>query len=689
MNNNRKMHSNITTLKRLGLLVGLALLTSAVQANPLVLPASSIMISEKNTDFLNPDPFEEQRKIYQQAEKALKDRRYGTFQNLSKQLKNYPLLPYLEYKNLKRQLGNLHKQQIHQFLETNDQSLIGEKFRRKLIRYYARHKRWNDLIEIYQPQQSVSLQCKYLNALIHTDKQNQAFEKTTKLWLSGTSQPKSCNTVFSAWQQAGYQTPALTWQRIELTIAKGRTRLSRFLAKSLPREDRRWANMWIKLHRSPHLATKFKLLKSEHPIASTVRTHAIKRLSRKDPEKGIALWEQLSQNHAFSDQQTHSVYRAIGLSMARKHHPDAHIWLRQIAAKYQDKYSQEWLIRTAIRHKKWTQVIDAIELLHTTEQAELRWQFWWAYSQQQLGNSIDAQGIFHYLAARRSYYGFLAADHLGLPYAFENNPIEFSKMEMSSISHYPAALRARELYKLNKILDARREWYGLTLSLSQRQKLAASKLAQQWQWHDRAIYTMGKTDYRDDIQLRFPLPMQDKVESWSSRQSIEPALTYAIIRRESAFMPDARSHMGALGLMQIQPRTARHVARNMRVKYRGKHSLLSTDTNLRLGTGYLSQMLKQLNSQYVLATAAYNAGPHRVQTWLPDTQPMDAIRWIETIPFAETREYVSNVLVYTTIYQNLLQKQYTRLTSRMPLVPARNPPLEAVVIKEVALNAAQ
>jgi len=668
-------------------MAALTLLSLAANASPGLLPTASILISETNIDRLDSDPFIEQRRIYLQAEQALKNRSYRTLQRLSLQLEDYPLLPYLQYRNLTRQLGSLNKQQIQNFLQMNDQTLIGEKFRRKMIRHYARRKHWNDLIEIYQPQSSISLQCSYLNALIHTGKQTLAFDDASKLWLSPVSLPKSCDAVFSKWKQAGYQTNALTWQRIELTIKKGRTQLSRFLARSLSPVDRHWVNSWIKLRSHPHLATRLRLLKSEHPMASTIRLYAIKRLSNKDPEKAIALWQKLNQSHSFSEQQTQLAYRAIGLSMARKHQPDAYGWLSKIADQYHDKYSREWLIRTTIRHENWPQTVTAIENLPASEQSDLRWQFWWAYAQDQLGNNVDADGIFHHLSAHRSYYGFLAADHLNLPYAFEDIPVEFSKMEIGSISYNPAALRARELYKLGKILDARREWYSLILSLkNKRQKLAASKLAQQWLWHDRAIYTMGKTDYRDDIQLRFPLPMKDKVEAWSSKQSIEPALTYAIIRRESAFMADARSHMGALGLMQIQPRTARTVARNMHVKYRGKHSLLSADTNLKLGTGYLNQMLKRLNNQYALATAAYNAGPHRVQAWLPETQPMEAIRWIETIPFSETREYVSNVLAYTTIYQYLLHDQYTRLTSRMPQIPARNPVAEADIITKVALN---
>jgi len=138
-------------------------------------------------------------------------------------------------------------------------------------------------------------------------------------------------------------------------------------------------------------------------------------------------------------------------------------------------------------------------------------------------------------------------------------------------------------------------------------------------------------------------------------------------------MIDARSPVGALGLMQLMPNTARNIARQMKIRYKGRGSLLSSNTNIRLGTGYLQRMLNKLDSQHVLATAAYNAGPSRVAQWLPEHRQMEAIRWIETIPFTETREYVSNVLAYMVIYEHLMNKPSARLSQRMPLIPARNP----------------
>jgi soluble lytic murein transglycosylase len=628
----------------------------------------------------------EQRALYQRAEQALKHRHYENADHLMQQLQDYPLYPYLQYRQLKRQLGDTSGQQVSAFLDANDNSIIGDRFRTYLLRYYARHQRWDDFIDNYRPLGSTSLHCKYLAALLKTPEKQQALEQVKELWLVGRSQPRSCDAVFDAWEAAGYLSEELVWQRIELAMERGRTRLARHIGKKLSSQaDREVIYLWSQIHRKPQLSMPARRL-NNHPMGAAIRLHGVKRMAARDVDQAVTLWNKMQQLHMFTRQQHNLARRSIGLSMARSHHPDAMQWLSRVEAEYVDTGVQEWLIRSAIRQGDWSRVAQAIEQLPLAEQSNLRWQFWWAYAHEQLGNYNDAEGIYHYLAGRRSYYGFLAADRLHRPYSFENRPLDIEERELAIIGHYPEVMRARELFKLGKIIDARREWRQLTLSLSNRGKLAASQLAHSWGWHDRAIVTMGKTDYRDDIALRFPLPMKDKVESYSQQQRLETAWTYAIIRRESAFMSDARSSQGALGLMQLMPGTARHVSRILKLRYRGQYSLLGTDTNLRLGTSYLGQMLKRLDSQAVLATAAYNAGPHRVETWLPESQPMDAIRWVETIPFHETREYVSNVLAYTIIYQHLMSDSYTRLAQRMPPVPAKNPATQTAERVETAGN---
>ena len=636
-------------------------------------PADATPPSNSQTEnhFLDSDYLQQQRALFQKADRAFELGRRSEFKRLLPQLTSYPLYPYLVYKDMRRNIGKLDQQQIELFLDDYENSIIAGQFRRDLITYYARHKQWQSLLHVYTPQDSTSLKCKYLHALLQTGDTKHAYPAIEQLWLTGDSLPNSCDQVFKLWRDADQQTQSLTWQRIQLAMAKNRTQLASHLSEHLDSVDQEWFELWLEVHRDPELSLQADLLRQAHPLTAIIRLHAIKRMSQKDSAQAIKLWMQLAQRFSFTDADIYKAYEYIGLVKARRHEPDASFWLDRIPRQYTSQTIQEWLIRSAIRQAEWPKLIQAIEQLPPSQQAELRWQYWWAYANEQMGYTKVAEGIYYNLANRRSFYGFLAADYLGQPYSFEEQVLKPDSEDMLKLSKTEQAQRARELFKLERIPEARREWHQLMYSLDEQNKLLASKLAQQWGWHDRAIFTMGRTEYRDDIVLRFPLPLLDKVTNWSEKNSIDPALTYAIIRRESAFMSDARSSRGALGLMQILPRTARSVAKNMKVRYRGKHSLLKTDTNIKLGTGYLQQMLQRHDSQAVLATAAYNAGPHRVKTWLPDYQPMDAIRWVETIPFRETREYVSNVLAYLIIYEYLMGSEPSRLQDHMPPVAPR------------------
>jgi soluble lytic murein transglycosylase len=611
-----------------------------------------------------------QRELYQRAQQAYKQRNHGKLQQLAQQLDDYPLAPYLQYKLLIRQLPTLSARQIEQFLTRHSDTVIGERFRQQLIVQASRDAQWQRVLDYYRPHSGVRNECRYLNALIHSGKAQQAYPRIEQLWLSGHSQPNSCDTVFKAWQQAGHKTPALIWQRFKLAMAGNNAGLARYLIKFMPGSDAKMARHWLKLHRQPQLLAQPGQLDLRHPDRSTLLLHSLKRLSYRDIEQTIEHYKHYSDQ--LSTAQNAQITRRIGLQLARNHMPDADTWLSRVADSHVNQQVREWRIRTAIRQGEWDMVLQTIAQLPGKQQAEHRWQYWWAHASQQLGRHIDAQGIYQYLASKRSYYGFLAADQLALPYTFEDRPLVPDIERMQYILQQPETLRAREFYLMQQEVAARREWHQLIQRLDTEEKLAASKLAQLWRWHDRAIVTMGKTRYRDDIELRFPLHHQDDVNNWSEQHNIDPAWTYAIIRRESAFMQDVRSPVGAVGLMQLMPSTARQLARQMNIRYRGRYSLIGSDTNIRLGTGYLERMLNRLQSQHVLATAAYNAGPSRVTSWLPEHQQMDAVRWIETIPFTETREYVSNVLAYMAIYEHRLQRDITPLSQRMPPVPARN-----------------
>jgi len=245
----------------------------------------------------------------------------------------------------------------------------------------------------------------------------------------------------------------------------------------------------------------------------------------------------------------------------------------------------------------------------------------------------------------------LAADLLNLDYQLVDKPIEASDQQLDQLAASAPIQRARELYIIGDELAARREWHHAISSMSDEQISIAGKRAESWGWHRDGIQAMIQVRHWDDIQLRVPLAYQEHVDIAARATAISPHLVFAIARQESAFIADARSSAGALGLMQLMPATAQQTATRagMRVT---NHDLLQPETNITLGSRYLSQLLNEFNGNRILAAAAYNAGPTRVRQWLSkDTQnslPFDI--WIETIPFGETRGYVQNVLAYSVIY---------------------------------------
>ena len=303
---------------------------------------------------------------------------------------------------------------------------------------------------------------------------------------------------------------------------------------------------------------------------------------------------------------------------------------------------------------------------------ESDWRYWQARAQEKTGDTTLALKTYTALANEHNYHGFLAADHLSLPYALDGTPISRDSKELEALSKIPAVDRAHELYLLGMIVDARREWHAVTETLSPRQLELAAVLASSWGWHDRAILTAGRARHFSDLQLRFPIVFEKQVLQNARRNSIDPAWVFSILRQESAYMTDARSHAGALGLMQLMPRTARVEAKRLKLSLRNKHEILNVDKNIRLGTAHLKRVLEIHNGHMPLATAAYNAGSFRVRSWLPSAGNLPADIWIETVPFKETRNYVKKILATTAIFEKHLQKPVTPLKTRMPEISPRS-----------------
>jgi len=308
--------------------------------------------------------------------------------------------------------------------------------------------------------------------------------------------------------------------------------------------------------------------------------------------------------------------------------------------------------------------------MSASESNREEWRYWQGIALQRTGDAAAARLVLSTLALERSYYGFLAADEFGLDYALDHTEIAADESVIAELAARPSLVRARELFFVGLDSRGRSEWDSVIAYLSPQQKMQAAILAGRWQWHSRAIAAAASVGEYDDLSLRYPLPYEQSFRQHAAQARISTTWAYGIARSESLFMRDVRSSAGAIGLMQLMPATGRQVAREIKLPYSGIDTLTNPQHNIRLGTTYLGKMADRFGGNRVLATAAYNAGPHRVDRWLPQTGDIDARIWIENIPFNETRKYVRRVMAAETIFHWRLTGQVRRLSDELLLVQA-------------------
>ena len=423
---------------------------------------------------------------------------------------------------------------------------------------------------------------------------------------------------------------------------------------------------WYQAHRRPEKSLKSLALSSDNIQNRKIIVHAIDRLARKDSLSANLIWTELKLKFAFSDDQKNQLRQRIALSAAYQHLPEAKELLSALPLEQKNDQAYLWLARIHLRGQDWQGLINTIEQMPVELQQENEWQYWLARSYESLGYDVHSKGRFLSLADMSSYYGFLAADKLHLPYRIEQENVtaaaEFDETEFLSENHY--LLRARELYFLDRPVDARREWFQALRRLSTLQIKQAAVLASSWDWHDSAIKTVAITSHRSDYSLRFPMPFKQQVFNHADAKQLDPSVIYGVMRRESLFDPLAKSRVGALGLMQLMPSTARRVAKSLGLKRPRQSDILEIENNINFGTQYFKSVLNRFENNVSLAAAAYNAGPLNVKNWLPPEDDMPADLWVETVPFKETRNYVQAVLAYATVFDKSLGRD-TLISSRM------------------------
>lgn len=629
-------------------------------------PPTQEFVDKKNTDtsIVSTQRLYMQRQYYLDARESLDNKEFEKYAKLKQQLSDYPLLPYLEYQELLIELPNKPYNQIDQFLEVHKNSYLGEQLLKKWLRQLAQEKRWHDYRTYYDKTiTSASEQCLYVWSLVQTGDQ-QAFSQATVLWNVGKSQPTSCTPLFNAWKKKGYLTEELIWSRYQKTSrTRKNMRLIRYLERIMSPDSKLLAKKYELTIKNPERLANIDDYSSEHPFTKEIVYKSLLRHIRQDSKTANELWGKYQKIFSFTPQEEQKFNFSLAKRKAFDHESlEVKKLLTDLSKKNQTTII-EIILREYLKKRQWQPFYTWLNLLPAEELLSDRWQYWQARYYQQSDNSNNLYlPIYEKLAQTRSYYGFLSADFLDKPYSLQNIPSVINTETLASLQKNKALKRIKELYLVNKVHTARNEWTYATKNFTKEEFITLAQLTNQWGWHRKSIESMAAATSWDDLAIRFPVAHPHIIAEQAAVTSLPSTLIFAIARQESAWEKDARSSAGAMGLMQILPRTAKETAKKAGIKYSRK-DLLMPEKNIILGSRYISSLLERYENNRITAIAAYNAGPTRVNRWLKETDenlPHDI--WIEVIPFGETRKYVQNVLSYAVVYGDQIGNAGSLLT---------------------------
>jgi soluble lytic murein transglycosylase len=620
-----------------------------------------------------PDRWAEERALFIRLRPQAEMGRWSNVEPHLAELGDYRLVPDLRAAWLHRRLGAGTDSELARFLRRYDNLGFTRGLRLRWARSLAARKEWERYLSVYDSylveRDDTELDCYALQGRLATGPDDALVEDALVFWLSAYSQPKACDPLFDYLAEVDAITPAIRHERITLALEAGQVSLARYLARPLPDTERQRIEAWARMQRDPERSLRDPSAFDDSADDQRLVAYGLKRLARRDPRKADARLAEY-RDRVLTAEQAAAVERDVALTAARRYMPEARGFLGD-PVYGEDTLVTQWRIRLALRDTDWAEALDALAALPEAERDEDHWRYWWAWSMAETGREGEAEPLLKELAGERHYYGFLAADRLEVDYAFGHAPAKPDEEMIAELARRPEIARTRELYLTGLFGRGRLEWSAAMKDLDEDERVQASILAHRWGWHSRAIRTASRYGLENDLELRFPLPWQEDFQRLSKRVSIDPTWAYGVARSESLFMPDVASHAGAIGLMQLMPATGKETARKNNIRYDNRYSLMDPAKNIALGTSYLAEMLARFDNNRVLATAAYNAGPHRVTRWQPDYDGMPATVWAESIPFKETREYVRRVLAAETVFAWRMNGNAERLSDSMPPVPRR------------------
>lgn len=602
----------------------------------------------------------------------------GLLQQYQASMQNDVLGYYPEYWSLNTNLSAQPSSNIVNFAQRYPQSAMAEKLAADYVEEKVKQADFAPAQPVLQyvtnPDQAESCAVAQVRA---KSGDPLVFAEYKDVWLTTNTQPESCTGLGRMMLSSPLMTEQDRQQRLWGQLRAGQSGQALATAQtlgvslSLAQLNQIQANPLNYLWSAPKSST------AEHAYL----IYAMGRLADSDLNTAIASVQKAAQGTPVQVQK--ALYRAVGYiggTTVMKNNFNREV-LNYLDASYGLPFSSEEAeiyARQAIRFSSWESLIRAIDAMSVTQKQEDRWQYWLARASEQRGDAGSkrtAQEIFKKLAQGDDYHNLLAKDKLGQRYNNIPNNVQPSNSDVQRLSqdiHFSRAFALRRVNAPENYIN--REWNWAVrqayLKHDDGLLLAAAKRATDMGWYDRAIYAADRTENKHNYSYRYAMPHQNYVVSHSRNAGIDPAWAYGLMRQESRFNTSARSHVGAGGLMQIMPDTAKLVARQMGETY-NPAALTDMNTNIRYGTFYLSMIQSQLSNSPVLATAGYNAGPNRARRWQPDSQPIAADQYTESIPLTETRDYVKHVMTNATHYGVLLGQGAQSIEKRMNIIPLR------------------
>jgi len=597
------------------------------------------------------------------------------------QSNNYVLAPYADYWLMLLRLSQASNESVADFLHKYADFPFADRVRGEWLKQLGKRQDWDtffkELPELRREDAAVSCYA-YEGRAQQGD--TVALAEAKALWFTATDQPSNCDALFDRMIKAGIIDQDDMWARFRLALQEAKVSLAKSIGKRLPGVDSATLKLLDRTYENPQRILEKRTISFQSRYGKELNLYALERVAKSQLDLAEDLWQRY--DTLFEPADRYHIWGRLALHAARQHDKRALKWFELAGNTTLDQEQLAWKARAAMREYDWAALLSSIYAMSPKQQEEAVWRYWKARALKEQKHISEANAIFVELAREHGYYGLLSEEELGDSLKSPASLHKATEAEIRAIKQEPAIQRALELHRLGMRWESRAEWAWAAQQFDDTQLLAAAELAFREEWYDIAINTADKTRYTHDFALRYPTPYRDTMVGYARDNALDEAWVYGLIRQESRFVSNAKSHVGAAGLMQVMPATAKWIAKRLGLSgtYR-PHMINQLDTNLQFGTHYLRYTLDRMGGQELMATAAYNAGPGRPKRWAA-SRPLEGAIYAEGIPYAETRDYVKKVMSNAYFYAQQLGTRNMTLKQRLGIVAGNGETPDAILIKE-------